>query len=419
MMPIAYYGTDISPNKTETVEGYLVCRNVPIARTGAQEYTARELMLDGDPERPVVVDRRPEDVFEPAVLASFEGKPVTDGHPPENVGPENYTAYSRGHVQNVRREGDYIVADLYINDKALASDIQNGVKREVSCGYTCNYVPDGAGYRQERIRGNHVAVVPRGRAGHEVAIQDHAAEQAEKGLKRMKKETKEALYRFFGLAANDAAPEELEQLTKDVATVADALDAEPTEQVQEAEPGRDAAAGTSASRALDSSAGALRDPTKPASASDALDARLGGIEGMLAQLMQQLAPKKEEPHMSDETDLDEMIDRLAGKEDGKALTIPVENEDCAAGPARDAAVELLRKVRPAVAGIKDKSERARVTDALLSIVRGNDMTQTIASAALDSAKANADKTRQTTYEQICTDSASAYAERNPHTKKEC
>lgn len=399
-MPIAYYGTDISPNKTETVEGYLVCRNVPIARTGAQEYTARELMLDGDPERPVVVDRRPEDVFEPAVLASFEGKPVTDGHPPENVGPENYTAYSRGHVQNVRREGDYIVADLYINDKALASDIQNGVKREVSCGYTCNYVPDGAGYRQERIRGNHVAVVPRGRAGHEVAIQDHAAEQAEKGLKRMKKETKEALYRFFGLAANDAAPEELEQLTKDVATVADALDAEPAEQAQEAEPAKDA-----------EDEMVIKDPkgddigSKLDRILEMLEARSRGGEG--------------EHRLHDETDLDEMIDKLAGKEDGKALTIPVENEDCAAGPARDAAVELLRKVRPAVAGIKDKSERARVTDALLSIVRGNDMTQTIASAALDSAKANADKTRRTTYEQICTDSANAYAERNPHTKKEC
>lgn len=400
MMPIAYYGTDISPNKTETVEGYLVCRNVPIARTGAQEYTARELMLDGDPERPVVVDRRPEDVFEPAVLASFEGKPVTDGHPPENVGPENYAAYSRGHVQNVRREGDFIVADLYINDKALASDIQNGVKREVSCGYTCNYVPDGAGYRQERIRGNHVAVVPRGRAGHEVAIQDHAAEQAEKGLKRMKKETKEALYRFFGLAANDAAPEELEQLTKDVATVADALDAEPTEQVQEAEPAKDAEDEMVIKAPKGDDIGSKLDRIL-----EMLEARSRGGEG--------------EHRLHDETDLDEMIDRLAGKEDGKALTIPVENEDCAAGPARDAAVELLRKVRPAVAGIKDKSERARVTDALLSIVRGNDMTQTIASAALDSAKANADKTRQTTYEQICADSASAYAERNPHTKKEC
>lgn len=400
MMPIAYYGTDISPNKTETVEGYLVCRNVPIARTGAQEYTARELMLDGDPERPVVVDRRPEDVFEPAVLASFEGKPVTDGHPPENVGPENYAAYSRGHVQNVRREGDYIVADLYINDKALASDIQNGVKREVSCGYTCNYVPDGAGYRQERIRGNHVAVVPRGRAGHEVAIQDHAAEQAEKGLKRMKKETKEALYRFFGLAANDAAPEELEQLTKDVAAVAGALDAEPAEQAQEAEPAKDAEDEMVIKAPKGDDIGSKLDRIL-----EMLEARSRGGEG--------------EHRLHDETDLDEMIDKLAGKEDGKALTIPVENEDCAAGPARDAAVELLRKVRPAVAGIKDKSERARVTDALLSIVRGNDMTQTIASAALDSAKANADKTRRTTYEQICTDSANAYAERNPHTKKEC
>ena len=40
-MAIAYYGTDISPNKTETVEGYLICRNVPIARTGAQQYLAR------------------------------------------------------------------------------------------------------------------------------------------------------------------------------------------------------------------------------------------------------------------------------------------------------------------------------------------------------------------------------------------
>ena len=399
-MPIAYYGTDISPNKTETIEGYLVCRNVPIARTGAQEYMARELMLDGDPERPVVVDRRPEDVFEPAVLASFEGKPVTDGHPPENVGPENYAAYSRGHVQNVRREGDFIVADLYINDKALASDIQNGVKREVSCGYTCNYVPDGAGYRQERIRGNHVAVVPRGRAGHEVAIQDHAAEQAEKGLKRMKKETKEALYRFFGLAANDAAPEELEQLTKDVATVAGALDAEPAEQAQEAEPAKDAEDEMVIKAPKGDDIGSKLDRIL-----EMLEARSRGGEG--------------EHRLHDETDLDEMIDRLAGKEDGKALTIPVENEDCAAGPARDAAVELLRKVRPAVAGIKDKSERARVTDALLSIVRGNDMTQTIASAALDSAKANADKTRQTTYEQICTDSANAYAERNPHTKKEC
>ena len=171
-MAIAYYGSTLSPNIDRTPEGYLICRNVPIARTGPQDYLAREMMLDGDPERIVRVQRYPEDVFEAATLASFEGKPITDGHPPENVGPENYAAYTKGHVQNVRRSGEYIVADLYINDANLANEVRNNVKREVSCGYLCNCVPDGAGYRQSNIRGNHVAVVPRGRAGSTVAIKD-------------------------------------------------------------------------------------------------------------------------------------------------------------------------------------------------------------------------------------------------------
>ena len=108
---LAYYGSQISPHLVDTPEGFLICKDVPIARTGEQEYLARELMLDGDPERPVTVQRRPEDVFAPAALASFEGKPVTDGHPPESVGAENYAAYAKGHVQNVRRQGDYVTAD--------------------------------------------------------------------------------------------------------------------------------------------------------------------------------------------------------------------------------------------------------------------------------------------------------------------
>lgn len=169
---IFYYGTQLSPHMDKTPEGYLICRDVPIARTGTQEYLARELQLDGDPERPVTVNRNPEDVFAPAALASFEGKDVTAGHPPENVGPENFASYSKGHVQNVRRSGEYIVADLILKDAGLVSDVWNGVTREVSCGYLCEYVPDGSGYKQQNIRGNHVAVVPRGRAGHEVAIKD-------------------------------------------------------------------------------------------------------------------------------------------------------------------------------------------------------------------------------------------------------
>ena len=63
---LTYYGTEISPNQTKTDEGFLICKNVPIARTGTMEYLARELGLDGDPERIVAVNRYEEDVFSPA-----------------------------------------------------------------------------------------------------------------------------------------------------------------------------------------------------------------------------------------------------------------------------------------------------------------------------------------------------------------
>ena len=392
-MAIAYYGTDISPNKTETVEGYLICRNVPIARTGAQQYLARELMLDGDPERIVTVDRYPEDVFEDAALASFEGKPVTDGHPPENVGPENYAAYQKGHVQNVRREGDHIVADLYINDANLASEIQNGVKREVSCGYLCSYEPSGTGYRQRKIRGNHVAVVPKGRAGAAVAIKD-AAQEAEKGRNCMNKLV-HGILTAFGMAAKDAKPEELDGL---IETTATALDAVPAEEAQEAAPAKDEA---------------------PPAAPEATDEGIpkgDDIGSKLDRILEMLEAKSRggrgERPLHDESDLDEMIEKLSGGE--SAITVPIEN-DCA---ARDAAVELLKKVRPAVAAIEDKQTRAKVTDALLSAIHGKDVMGEIAKAALDSARANAEQTKKTSYEKICADSSAAYAERNPHTKKE-
>lgn len=399
-MPIAYYGSQISPHLVGTPEGFLICKDVPIARTGPQDYLARELMLDGDPERIVTVQRHPEDVFEEATLASFEGKPICDGHPPENVSPENYAAYTKGHVQNVRRDGDYIVADLYINDANLANEVRNNVKREVSCGYLCNYVPDGSGYKQTRIRGNHLAVVPKGRAGASVSIKD-AAPEAEKGRKTIMNYWKTFLAAFAG-AAKDAEPEELDKM---VETTAAALDAEPVK-TPDAEPAKEEAP-----------------EEKPVEDEEVIKAPKGDdIGSKLDRILEMLEAKarggRGEHPLHDESDLDEMIEKLSGKGEGEsALTIPVEN-DCATGPARDAAVELLKKVRPAVAAIEDKQTRAKVTDALLSAIQGKDAMPDIVKAALDSAQANANQTKKTNYEQICADSSAAYAARNPHTKKE-
>lgn len=404
-MAIAYYGARISPHMTRTPEGYLICHDVPINRIGDQEYTARDLQLDGDPDRLVIVHRYPEDVFDPAALASFEGKDITQGHPPENLTPENQAAYSKGHIENVRRVGDNTVADLYIKDAGLASDVENNVVREVSCGYLCDYVPDGDGYKQQKIRGNHVAVVPRGRAGHDVAIKD-AAPEAEKGRKTCMSKLAEAILAAFGMAAKDASEEELQKLVTTTATALDAAPAEAEKPAPEAEPAKAA--------------------EKPAEDEMVENAPKGDDIGSKLDLILEMLEAKArggrgEHPLHDESDLDEMVKKLAGGEDPEAaVTVPAEEmEDsaCMSPAAKDAAVELLKKVRPIVAEMKDPKEKARVVDAMLSTIKGPDTVGAIMKAAQDSARKNAEETRRTNYDKMCEDAENAYAARNPHKMK--
>ena len=396
-MAIAYYGAQISPNMTRTPEGYLICRNVPINRTGDQEYSARDLGLGGDPDRMVIVHRYPEDVFDPAAIASFEGKDITQGHPPENLTPGNQAAYSKGHVENVRRVGDNTVADLFIKDAGPASDVENGVVREVSCGYLCNYEPDGNGYKQTHIRGNHIAVVPKGRAGRDVAIKDAACE-AEKGRKHMHEFWKSVLT-AFGKAAKDASPEELDAMVATTATALDAAPAETEKPAPEAEPAEDVM-------------------VERAPKGDAIGSKLDRIMEMLEAKSR--GGRGEHP-LHDESDLDEMLEKLAGKKEDPeaARTVPAEEMEDGCDPvARDAAVELLRKVRPAVAAIENRQERARVVDALLSTIKGPNLVGDIMQAAQDSARKNSEASRRTSYEKACMESENSYAARKQNKKKE-
>ena len=188
-----YYGTRLSENiSRREPEGYLLCLNVPVARTGTQDYLPEELGLAPGPAsgmRPpgrfasrntgrgiVPVLRPPEEVFSPETIASFEGMPVTNGHPPEGVDVSNIRALQKGHAHNVRRgsgeEGDLLLADLIITDPALITAILEEGKREISCGYTYELREENGQYIQRQIRGNHVAVVDAGRAGSRVSIRD-------------------------------------------------------------------------------------------------------------------------------------------------------------------------------------------------------------------------------------------------------
>ncbi len=172
-----YYTTNqLGQKRSTTPEGFLVCHDVPIARTGVQLYTAAEVPLDAGPDGLIRIDREADQVFRDDTLNSFEGKPVTVNHPESFVTPENWRNLTIGFVQNVRRgdgiEDDLVLADLVITD-ADGIEYVNRDLPEVSAGYEAEYeqLAPGRG-RQLNIVGNHVALVERGRAGPRCSIQD-------------------------------------------------------------------------------------------------------------------------------------------------------------------------------------------------------------------------------------------------------
>lgn len=198
----------ISENISETKEGYLLCQGVPIARTGTQIYLGSELGLLEKFNDQVTVYRLPEDVFEETALRSIEGKAVTDDHPQEPVTISNHSMFGKGHAQNVRQDGNFVVVDLVITDPVLIQKVKAG-KRQVSCGYECGYEPHKDGFKQVGIRINHIAVVDRGRAGPKVRIKDSISEK--KGAPKIMNK-KQAMAKMLAAFAKDASPEELEQV---------------------------------------------------------------------------------------------------------------------------------------------------------------------------------------------------------------
>lgn len=203
-----FYGERISDNQIETPEGYLICRNVKIARIGTQQYLGQEIGEDSKYDQLITVHRLPEDVFDNKTLASFEGKPVVDDHPSVGVTVHNYSNYAKGTVHKVRKDGDYIVADLSITDPILIQKVKDGLKREVSCGYNCAYEEYKNGYKQTQIIGNHVAVVERGRAGNTVRINDALS------IEDIPVNKKQALLKLITHYAKDHKVEEVETLAE-------------------------------------------------------------------------------------------------------------------------------------------------------------------------------------------------------------
>ncbi|WP_407063008.1 DUF2213 domain-containing protein [Citrobacter cronae] len=163
----------------------MLCKDVPIARTGSQVYLPEEIDLEPDASGTVTVWRTEDEVFSPETMASFEGVAVTLGHPEDAgggilfVNPANFAELAHGHIQNVRRgtgdKADLLISDVLVKRQEAIDAIEAGLT-DVSCGYDALYkqLSPGKG-KQHQITGNHLAVgIDRGRAGSRCAIGDSA-----------------------------------------------------------------------------------------------------------------------------------------------------------------------------------------------------------------------------------------------------
>ena len=217
----------------KTDEGFV--RDAPIiGRTGILEYRN----VDGSIRREY---RPPEEAFNADSLASIRGKPITLGHH-GLVSSANYReAKPVGTViSDGRQDGNNIRADVVIY--SLDTD-----DRELSCGYqtdleeTSGVTPEGEHYDaiQRNIVYNHLAIVPRGRAGNarlnmdgeqildmevksmskiklDNGIEYDVPAEVEVAMKAMTEKADEQKKEFDALSAKyDSATAEIEKLKQD------------------------------------------------------------------------------------------------------------------------------------------------------------------------------------------------------------
>ncbi len=153
-------------NKFEvTDEGYLRVW-MTVARTGDLIYRN-----DDGSIRTEYVSK--DVLFDQEHLDSLWGKSITLGHPLEKVDSKN----SRVHQRGMTMQGTQLINDRFLGIASVITDdetiklVKDGDAREISCGY---YAPirrrDDGKYDQVWRRVNHIAIVPKGRAGEDVRI---------------------------------------------------------------------------------------------------------------------------------------------------------------------------------------------------------------------------------------------------------
>ena len=150
-----------------STEGYFY-DNPILTRTGIFKYT----LEDGSERREL---RRPEDVFAPESLASYEGKPIIITHDAQVIDKDNARRERVGTILTPgQQDGETVRAKIVIDDPDA---VKASGLRELSVGYYQDLIMEPGEWNgepydaiQTHIRVNHLALVAVARAGDDARL---------------------------------------------------------------------------------------------------------------------------------------------------------------------------------------------------------------------------------------------------------
>lgn len=166
--------------RTYDVDGRLHVAQANISKANICGYLGREIpdyqMLGLDAERTYQLLRDPDELAKAA--DSFNGVPLLSKHVPVSA-DDHQPDLVVGAVSNPIFKSPYLRASLVVWSRDAIDAIEDGSQRELSSAYRYQCVMEPGTYdgvrfegRMVDLDGNHVCLVPEGRAGPDVIVGD-------------------------------------------------------------------------------------------------------------------------------------------------------------------------------------------------------------------------------------------------------
>lgn len=167
--------------RTFDINGFMHVKLTPISKATVNPYLGREIpgweTMNLKPDEIYYGLRDPDELKKAA--ATFNGLPVLLNHHEESAdAPQKEWRVGSTGTDAVFEDG-YLKNSLSITDKKAIDKIEDGEMKEISCAYF--FRPEWTSgewqgmpfdFIMRDIKGNHVALVAEGRAGHDVAVAD-------------------------------------------------------------------------------------------------------------------------------------------------------------------------------------------------------------------------------------------------------